>query len=186
MTVATWLSSVAAPFKSGAVPTPIERTKNGARLVSDPVVNMIIKFEKLHRVAKDGLVYPYHDMIGLPTIGVGHLLSMVKGEDLSKYPPITVDEAYALKRHDLDKFSIGIERQLPGVILNDNEFGALVSLSFNIGLGNFKASTLRKKLLRGDSRDEIALEFLKWDKAGGMKVRGLTIRRTNEMHLFLT
>lgn len=165
-------------------PTPVPMTKTGVREVSEEAVNMIIAFEKLHRIGKDGLVYPYHDMIGYPTIGVGHLLSRVKWEDLSKYPAITVDEAYALKRRDLDKFSAGVSR-LVKVNLNNNEFGAIISLAFNIGLGNLQSSTLLRKLNRGDSKDEIAQEFLKWDKAGGKKVRGLAIRRHREMIFFL-
>ena len=70
--------------------------------------------------------------------------------------------------------------------MTDNEFGALVSLAFNVGLGNLHASTLRKKLNRGDSKIDCVDEFLKWDKAGGRKISGLTRRRVAEKDLFLS
>ncbi len=163
----------------------VAMTKTGHRLVNDVSVNLIKSFEGLHRVSIDGLVYAYHDMIGYPTIGIGHLLSKNRWEDLSKYEPITVDEAYRLKRVDLDIFSSGVSRLIT-CPLTDNEFGALVSLAFNVGLGNLQASTLRKKLNRGDSKIDCADEFLKWDKAGGRKISGLTRRRVAEKDLFLS
>lgn len=171
------------PFVAGK-PETIRLSSTGARLVPDSAIKFIINFEGIARRGKDGLIYPYHDVVGFPTIGIGHLLSREKWEDLSKYPPITMDEAMALKMRDLDKFALGVSRLIT-VDLNDNEFGALVSLAFNIGLGNLQASTLRRKLNRGDSRDDCALEFLKWDKAGGQKIRGLTRRRVAESKFFL-
>lgn len=163
----------------------VSLTKTGHRVVNDISVNLIKSFEGLHRISNDGLVYAYHDMIGYPTIGIGHLLSRVRWEDLSKYKPITIEEAYRLKRADLDIFSAGVSRLIT-CDLTDNEFGALVSLSFNIGLGNLQASTLRRKLNRGDSKVDCAEEFLKWDKAGGRKISGLTRRRIAEKNLFLS
>lgn len=166
------------------IPETVKISSTGARLVSESAIKFIIAFEGIARRGKDGLIYPYHDVVGFPTIGIGHLLSREKWEDLTKYPPITLDQAMSLKRRDLDKFALGVSRLIT-VDLNDNEFGALVSLAFNIGLGNLQASTLRRKLNRGDSRDECALEFLKWDKAGGQKIRGLTRRRVAESKFFL-
>ncbi len=164
---------------------PVRRVASGSRAVPDNIVDCIIKFERMHKIGKDGLVYPYHDAIGLPTIGVGHLLSNIKGDDLTKYEPLTQEDARELLNRDLDKFANGVSR-LVKVHLNDNEFGALVSLAFNIGLGNLKISSLLRKLNRGDSRNEVALEFLKWNKAAGRILRGLTIRRNAEMQIFLT
>jgi lysozyme len=178
------IASLSKPFPIQE-PKKIELSKAGARKVNQETFDLILKFEKLHRVGSDGLIYPYHDMLGYPTIGIGHLLSKVKFEDLSKYPPITREEAFALKQVDLDKFSFGVSRLFP-IPLSDNEFGALVSLAFNIGLGNIQASTLRRKMNRGDSREECSDEFLKFDKAGGHKVRGLTRRRIAERELFLS
>lgn len=165
-------------------PEFIKVAASGSRLVCEDAIKLIIAFEGIAKRGPDGLIYPYHDVVGYPTIGIGHLLSREKWEDLSKYTPITLDQAYSIKMRDLDKFSVGVSRLIT-CTLNDNEFGALVSLAFNIGLGNLQASTLRRKLNRGDSRDECALEFLKWDKAGGQKIRGLTRRRVAEFKFFL-
>lgn len=163
---------------------PIEVVSSGARKVCDEAVNLIISFEGLAKVKSDGLVYPYHDVVGYPTIGYGRLLSRVKWEDLSKYNPITKEEAKKLKLVDLDRFSIAVSKMLK-VEVSDNQFGALVSLCFNIGPGNLQGSTLIRKLNRGDSTEEIGAEFLKWNKAGGKIWAGLTRRRKAERDLFL-
>jgi GH24 family phage-related lysozyme (muramidase) len=73
-----------------------------------------------------------------------------------------------------------------GVELTQNEFDALVCLCYNIGAGNFFKSTLVKMLKAGDSKAEIAKQFLRWDKAGGKPLAGLTRRRNAEAELFLT
>jgi lysozyme len=71
------------------------------------------------------------------------------------------------------------------VPLNDNEFGALTSFTFNLGIGNLKSSTLLKKLNAGD-RAGAADEFGKWVNAGGKPLPGLVKRRAAERALFLT
>lgn len=178
-----FVRAVNQPLPGPAV-EPVVRVESGSRRVCDAAVQMIMSFEGLYQVKADGLVYAYHDVVGYPTIGYGHLLSRVKGEDLSKYPPITKDEAYALKLKDLDIIANGVSRCLK-VPVTDNQFGALVSLAFNIGVGNLQASTLLRKLNRGDSLDEVAAEFVKWNKAGGKIYAGLTKRRIAERNLFL-
>lgn len=154
------------------------------RTVCQLAVDMVVSFESMHRVGKDGRVYPYHDAVGYPTIGIGHLLSKVKLEPLAKYGSMTLDEAHKLHHEDLNKFAVGV-CALVKVHLSENEFGALVSLSFNIGLGNLGSSTLIRKLNAGAPRTEVAEEFLKWDKAGGKVLAGLTRRRIAERKLFL-
>ena len=155
-----------------------------SREVCVEAVDMIVSFEKMHRVGADGRVYAYHDMVGYPTIGIGHLLSKVKYEDLSKYKSMTIAEAHELHVADLNKFATGVENLVTADI-SDNEFGALVSLAFNIGLGNLKTSTLLRKLNAGMSKAEVSAEFPKWNRAGGAEVRGLTRRRLAEKDLFL-
>lgn len=183
-----WLKTV---FSGATAPLPTPtylvsaKVDSGARRVCDDAVNMIVSFERMHRIGKDGLVHAYHDNLGYPTIGIGHLLSKVKWEDLSKYDPLTLDEAHELHQKDLDKFATGVSR-LVKVKLTDNQFGALVSLAFNIGLGNLQASTLLRKLNRGDSLEDVGDEFLKWNKGGGIVLRGLTRRRVAERALFLS
>jgi len=80
-----------------------------------------------------------------------------------------------------------------GVELTQNEFDACVSLAYNIGIGDkivgksgFCNSTLVKMLKAGDDKAEIAKQFLRWDKANGKPLAGLTRRRNAEAELFLS
>jgi GH24 family phage-related lysozyme (muramidase) len=154
------------------------------RKVNKETIDLIVSFEGIAEKRSDGKIYPYHDCIGLPTIGIGHLLSSIKNESLDKYLPLSIEEAYKLFKEDLTKFEEGVNKFL-SVELSDNEFGAIVSLAYNIGLGNLSASTLRKKLIANVTKLECGDEFLKWDKAGGKQVAGLTRRRKAERELFL-
>jgi lysozyme len=72
-----------------------------------------------------------------------------------------------------------------GVELTQNEYDALVSLCYNIGSGNFVSSTLVKMLKAGEPKSEVAKQFLRWDKAGGKPLAGLSRRRNAEAELFL-
>lgn len=139
-------------------------------------------FEGLHRLGPDGLVYPYHDPVGFPTQGYGRLLSRQKGEDLSKYPPITVAQAEAWLEEDLLKFYRGVNRLLTTEVTPE-QMAALVDFAFNVGLGNLQASTLLRMVNRGDSEDA-AEQFMRWIFAAGIKLRGLERRRKAEKELF--
>ena len=70
------------------------------------------------------------------------------------------------------------------VDLSQNEFDALVSFTFNLGGGAFRRSTLLRKLNEGD-RAEAADQLLRWNRAGGKVLRGLTRRREAERTMFL-
>jgi lysozyme len=72
------------------------------------------------------------------------------------------------------------------VELTQNEFDALVSLTYNIGAGNLASSTLVKMLKADGNKAEIAKQFLRWNKAGGKELAGLTRRRNAEAELFLS
>jgi GH24 family phage-related lysozyme (muramidase) len=72
------------------------------------------------------------------------------------------------------------------VDLTQNEFDALVSLTYNIGARNLANSTLVKMLKAGNPKSEIAKQFLRWNKAGGKPLAGLTRRRNAEAELFLS
>jgi lysozyme len=178
------LAALSTPFNTN-VPVPVKMSATGVRIVPEHVVDMIISYEKMYRIGPDGLVYPYHDALGYPTIGIGRLLSRVKYEPLTKYTPITIEQAKIDFHIDLDKFAIGVSR-LCKVAISDNQFGALVSLSFNIGLGNLQASSLIRKLNRGDSHEDVGNEFLKWNMGGGKILPGLTRRRISEKTIFLS
>lgn len=122
----------------------------------------------------------YEDSVGVWTIGWGH----TNKEKIVEGIKITQDEADAYLQNDLKKFEDGVN-QLVTVPLNENQFSALVSFSFNLGLGNLKNSTLLKYLNEGDSFNA-SKEFVKWSKAGGKRLGGLVKRRLSERNLFCT
>lgn len=70
--------------------------------------------------------------------------------------------------------------------LTQNEFDALICLCYNIGVGNFSSSTLVKMLNAGEDKEEVAKQFVRWNKAGGKVMAGLTRRREAEAKLFLS
>jgi len=61
----------------------------------------------------------------------------------------------------------------------------ITSLVYNIGFGAFKRSTLLRLLNAGASKEEVAKQFLRWNKAGGKEIKGLTNRRQAEYNLFI-
>ena len=115
---------------------------------------------------------------GVLTIGYGHTGGVQKGDR------ITAKKAEELLQDDLKKFENGVLR-LVRVPLNQNQFDALVAFAFNLGVGNLGKSTLLRKLNDRDFRGAAA-EFVKWNKAGGKELAGLTRRRIAEAELFST
>ena len=128
-------------------------------------------------------VKPYKCPAGLWTIGVGHLIGDGKSLPPEWNRTFTLKDVYELLATDVAKFERGVERLLPNVKLSQNEFDALVSFSFNLGLGTFQRSTIRQALLRGDKVAAIE-SLLKYNKAGGKILKGLDTRRKDEAALF--
>mgnify|MGYP002075963031 CR=1 FL=1 len=133
-------------------------------------INLIKSFEGLR-------LYAYKDSVGVLTIGHGHTKNVRPGMT------ITQKQAEDFLRADLGYFENAVKK-LVRVHLTDNQFAALVSFCFNLGEGNLAKSTLLRKLNAGDTRGA-AEEFLKWNKAGGKPLVGLTKRRAAERELFL-
>jgi lysozyme len=96
---------------------------------------------------------------------------------------ITVDEADAFLEADLKTFEDAVN-ELVSVKLNQNQFDALVSFVYNVGIGNFKKSTLLK-MINQSNFTEAAEQFLRWNKAGGKVLKGLENRRKSERELFI-
>lgn len=119
----------------------------------------------------------YKDSVGVLTIGYGSTGSHVKPG-----MTITAQEAEALLLKDVERFEKGVAAAVK-VPLNQNQFDALVSFSFNLGLGSLQKSTLLRKLNSGDYAGAQA-EFKRWNKAGGVVLRGLVRRRASEALLF--
>src|SRR5215510_3407914 len=121
----------------------------------------------------------YQDVAGKWTIGYGHLIK--RGEVFDG--PITEERASELLEHDLGLAESAVD-DLVTVPLNDNQYAALVDFVYNVGKGNFEASTLLK-LLNSGKYAAASNEFLKWVYAGGRRIEGLARRRSAEKTLFV-
>ena len=124
----------------------------------------------------------YQDSVGVWTIGYGHTAA-AGPPDVYPGQTITVAEAEEILKRDLRKFERGV-RDVVKVPLNSNQFSALVSFSFNVGVGALANSTLLRKLNARDYQGA-ANEFPRWVKAGGQTLPGLVRRRDAERALFL-
>lgn len=136
---------------------------------------------------------PYHDVAGYPTIGCGHKLSDDRWADLDRWAPITRAQALELLEEDLERFRRGVADSLGRRRrrrLSANQETALVSLTYNIGLGAWEGSRLLDLINSGAEQWEITLEWLDWCKArtgpGGQLrvVDGLLKRRRREVELY--
>lgn len=147
--------------------------------------NIAKEFEGLHEV-KANRVYPYFDPVGYPTIGYGHLLSKIKNEDLSKFKDISFEEAEELLKQDmLHSITKALELSpILGDLNNTNRCASISDFIFNLGEGNYGKSTLKKKIDAG-LWVEASNEIIKWDKAGGKVLGGLTKRRRVEAEYLL-
>jgi lysozyme len=129
------------------------------------------------------------------TVGVGHVIDPkhigVKLEDRKNLPipdgwdrALSMSEVDAILAADLATFERGVLRLCPAG-LTQSRFDALVSFSFNVGLGNLQRSTIRMCHNRGDF-EGAAEAFMAWTKAGGKELPGLVKRRKDERALYLT
>ena len=116
------------------------------------------------------------------TIGVGHT-SAAGPPKVTKGMTITADECDEILSRDLAVFERAVESAVKAP-LNQNQFDALVSFTFNVGVGNLQKSTLLRKLNAHDYRGA-ADQFAVWNKAAGKVMKGLTKRRADERALFL-
>lgn len=140
-----------------------------ARQISDEGLALLKQFEGLRLTA-------YQDVGGVWTIGYGHTAGVNEGD--------TCTEAQAEQwlREDLG----GAERTIETIVsvpLNDNQFSALVSLTYNIGNSAFKKSSLLKKLNAG-GYNAVPGELMRWTKVNGKTVHGLVNRRAAEAGLW--
>lgn len=120
----------------------------------------------------------YDDGVGVWTIGVGHTAGVKRGD------VIDMERVDEFLRADLADAERAVNARVVAPLTQD-QFDALVSFVFNVGAGAFIASTLLKKLNARDY-DGAADEFLRWNKAGGRVLAGLTKRRISERMMFLT
>jgi lysozyme len=148
---------------------------------------------------------PYLCPAHIWTIGYGHVLYQeqirlpmvrVEGKEtpmIRKEMPLRQEDDRVWSKEEIEKlfaddvasFERGVLRLVPGVVGRQGSFDALVSISFNFGLGNLQRSTIRMKANRGDWSGA-AEAFRAWTKGGGKVLPGLVKRREAEIALFLT
>jgi lysozyme len=118
----------------------------------------------------------YPDSTGIPTIAYGHTAGVKLGDTC------TEEQADAWLQEDI-QWAATVVNHLVTFQLTQDEFNAVTDFTFNVGSGNFASSTLLKLLNAGDMANA-ALEFDKWDHAGGQVVAGLLRRREAETQEF--
>lgn len=145
------------------------------------------RFTKMRRLIgqEEGLRrFAYQDSAGKWTIGIGHLIVLPQEQNLLAYTP--TNQAPDSVVNDLFNKDIDRARQainlLVKVPLTDNQFAALASLIFNIGVGAFSTSTVLSRLNAKDYKGA-ADAMLLWNKAGGQPV--LQARRERERAVFM-
>jgi lysozyme len=141
-------------------------------------------------------VKPYRCPARLWTIGVGHVIdpnhAKVPFEERNNLAipegwnrVFTMEEVDVILAKDLERFERGVLKYCPNAGSRQGWFDALVSFSFNLGLGTLQKSTLRQRHNRGDNAGA-AEEFLKYTKAGGKILKGLVNRRNDERVVYLS
>jgi len=118
----------------------------------------------------------YDDGVGVWTIGYGHTVGVKPGDE------ITQEQADEWFSEESEQFSNKVQ-VLVLVEVNQNQFDALVSLAYNIGVGALSRSTLLRKLNAGDYQGA-AEQFDVWNRGGGKVMIGLVRRREQERKLF--
>jgi len=141
----------------------------GGRHINSAGIKLITAFEGCDLNA-------YRDSVGVWTIGYGHTEAVQEGMTISQA------QAEQFLQADLKMFEHAVEEAVT-VEIDENQFAALVSFSFNLGAGSLFESTLLQLLNAGDVFGATA-EFPKWNKAGGQPLLGLTRRRKAEQALF--
>lgn len=151
----------------------------GTRSVPQAAIDLMHEFEGFRAQA-------YRDpgsKDGLPiTIGRGST-SDLDGKPIKLGAVWTVAQADAKFAQDLTRFSRGVLEALATAPTTDNQFGAMVSLAYNIGLKAFGASTLLRKHKAGDCAGAKA-EFARWRFNDGKEMAGLVRRRAAEAELY--
>ena len=145
--------------------------------ISKTGIQLIKDFEGLRLNA-------YKCSAGVPTIGYGSTFypdkSNVKMSDVLR----DKEEAEILLINTLEDFDIYVSKYTKSVKLTQYQFDALVCFAFNVGLGNLSKSTLLKKVLANPNDTTINIEFVKWNRGGGIVLKGLTKRRQKEAELY--
>ena len=141
-------------------------------------INQLIKFEKL-------VLTPYLCPAKVPTISVGCTYYEDGTRVTLKDPAITKERAISLFRHVLKHYEQSVDAFTRDDI-TQNQFNALVSLAYNIGVQAFKKSTLLKLVNANPKNPAVKAQFLRWNKDNGKVLQGLTNRRITESNLYFS
>jgi GH24 family phage-related lysozyme (muramidase) len=146
-------------------------------MVNKATIDLIKRFEGCRLTA-------YQCSADVWTIGYGTTAAAGLGITPAKGMTITQDRAEDLLRQGVDKFAATVDALITAKV-NQNQRGAAISLSYNIGTTAFAKSTVLRELNAGHF-DKAAAAFRMWNKAGGEVIQGLVNRREAEIELFLT
>ena len=150
--------------------------------------------ESLYRTVKQFEGYrleAYKDSAGVPTIGFGTIM-YPDGKRVKMGDTITPVYADACLRWEVDNKTKSVAAFVSNVVLTQNQFDALVSFAYNLGVGALQKSTLLKKVIKDPNDTTIRDEFMKWNKVtdpvtkNKIPVRGLTRRRQAEADLYFS
>ena len=155
-------------------------------LITIPIMS---KAEELIKDFEGEYLNAYLDPVGIPTIGYGTIFNYDENRPVKMGDKITKDTAIRFLRTECDKIIPQIKK-LVKVPINQNQLDALTSFVYNVGIGALKGSTLLRLLNEGKPKQEVAEQFLRWNKATNpqgvlITLPGLTRRRKAEKDLFL-
>ncbi len=126
---------------------------------------------------------PYTCPAGVPTIGYGTTIYPDGRKVTLDDQAITRETAEALLHHELLALEPHILRLCPTVADSPRRTAALIDFAYNLGWPRLRASTLRRCVNRRDWPGA-RIEILRWNRAGGRILKGLTLRRQAEAALF--
>jgi lysozyme len=128
---------------------------------------------------------PYLCPAKVPTIGYGNTYYPDGKRVTLLDKEITKQEAFDMFKEIANRFAKRVDELVTSNI-NQNQFNALVSFAYNVGTGNFSSSTLLKKVNKNPNDLTLKAEFLRWNKAGGKVLNGLTKRRNEEADIYFS
>lgn len=124
----------------------------------------------------------YKCSAGIWTIGIGST-RYEDGRPVLRGDIITEDRAFELFKNTIIQYEVAVNKLVTSNI-NQNQYHALLSFTYNLGVRALKNSTLLKKVNKNPNDPDIEKEFLKWINAGGKPLRGLLIRRQVEVKMY--
>ncbi len=151
---------------------------------NDPDTVLDVAANKLTIPFEGEVLHPYLDPDGIWTIGTGSIWDLSGRRVTASTPPISHAQNIILLHQEM-RFALRVVENDVLVPLTVNEEAALVDFVFNVGAGNFEASTLLRDL-RAKNYAGAADEFLRWDHAGAAVLAGLARRCAARRTLFLT